>query len=243
MLLNCGIESPLDCKEIQPVRPKGHQSWIFIGRTDAEAEAPVLWLPDAGNWLIGKDPDVGKDWGQEEEGMIEDEMVGWHHQLNEHELEQALRLVMDRETWSATVHGVAKSQTWHDWVTVLNKEILGVFFKRSLIFQKFTDEMTSSVLFKIIQSWGLGMDRIWNKISHVLNIIKTAMMIKGFNVMLSQLLYILGNIHNIFYKECIRILREKKRRGKCYSKWENTQNVSENWFLGTQRSKVHHQEV
>ena len=72
------LESPLDCKEIQPVHPKGNQSWIFIGRTDAEAEAPILCAPDMKNWLIGKDPDAGKDWGQEEKGTTEDEMVEWH---------------------------------------------------------------------------------------------------------------------------------------------------------------------
>ena len=94
MLLNCvvlekSLESPLDCKEIQSVSPKRNQSWIFIGRTDAEAETPVLWPPDAKSWLIGKDPDARKDWRQEEKGMAEDEMVGWHHQLNGHEFEQA----------------------------------------------------------------------------------------------------------------------------------------------------------
>ena len=78
------LESPLDCKEIQPVHPKGDQSWMFIGRTDAEAETPILWPPDAKSWLTGKDPDAGKDWGQEEKGMAEDEMVGWHHQLDGH---------------------------------------------------------------------------------------------------------------------------------------------------------------
>ena len=86
MLLNCGVgedsESLLDCKEIQPVHPKGNQSWIFIGRTEAEAETPIPWPPDAKNWLIGKDPDAGKYWGQEEKGTREDEMVGWHHRLN-----------------------------------------------------------------------------------------------------------------------------------------------------------------
>ena len=80
MLLNCGVgeesESPLDCKEIQPVHTKGNQFWIFIGRTDAEAEAPILWPPNARTWFIWKDPDAGKDWGQEEKGMTEDEMVG-----------------------------------------------------------------------------------------------------------------------------------------------------------------------
>ena len=84
------LESPLDCKEIQPVNPKGNQSWIFIGRTDAEAEAPVLWPLDAKNWLIGKDPDAWQDWRREEKGMTEDKVVGWHHRLNGREFEQAL---------------------------------------------------------------------------------------------------------------------------------------------------------
>ena len=78
------LESPLDCKEIQPVHPKGDQSWVFIGKTDVEAETPVLWPPDAKSWLIGKDPDAGKDWRQEEEGTTEDEMVGWHHRHDRH---------------------------------------------------------------------------------------------------------------------------------------------------------------
>ena len=81
------LESPLDCKEIQPVHPKGDQSWVFIGRTDAEAETPILWPPHAKNWLIRKDPDAGKDWRQEEKGKTEDEMVGWHHWLDGHEFE------------------------------------------------------------------------------------------------------------------------------------------------------------
>ena len=85
VVLEKTLESPLDCKEIQPVHPKGDQSWLFIGRTDVEAETPILWPPDAKNWLIWKDPDAGKDWGQEEKGTIEDEMVGWHHPLNGHE--------------------------------------------------------------------------------------------------------------------------------------------------------------
>ena len=80
-------ESPLDCKEIKPVHPKGNQSWIFIEKTDAEAEAPILWPPDVNTWLIRRDPDAGKDWRWEEKGMTEDEMVGWHHRLNRHEFE------------------------------------------------------------------------------------------------------------------------------------------------------------
>ena len=86
-LLEKTLESPLDCKEIQPVHPKGDQSWVFMGRTDVEAEAPILWPPHAKNWLLGKDPDAGKDWTWEEKGMTENGMVGWHHWLNGHEIE------------------------------------------------------------------------------------------------------------------------------------------------------------
>ena len=81
------LESPWDCKEIQPVHPKGNQSWEFTGRTDAEAKTPILWPPDVKNWLIGKDPNAEKDWRREEKGTTEDEMVGWHHWLNGHEFE------------------------------------------------------------------------------------------------------------------------------------------------------------
>ena len=85
VVLEKSPESPLGCKVIQPVHPKGNQSWIFIGRTDAEAETPILWPPHAKNWFIGKDPDAGKNWRREEKGTTEDEMVGWHHQLNGHQ--------------------------------------------------------------------------------------------------------------------------------------------------------------
>ena len=87
VVLEKTLEGPLDCKEIQPVHPKGDQSWVFIGRTDAEAETPILWPPHAKSWLIGKDPDAGRDWGQEEKGTTEDEMAGWHHWLDGHESE------------------------------------------------------------------------------------------------------------------------------------------------------------
>ena len=89
VVLEKTLESPLDSKEIQLVHPKGNQSWIFIGRIDTEAETPILWPPGMKNWLIWKDPDAGKDWRWEEKGITEDEMVGWHHQLNGHEFEQA----------------------------------------------------------------------------------------------------------------------------------------------------------
>ena len=88
VVLKKTLESPLDCKEIKPVNTKGNQPWIFIGRTDAEAEAPVLWPPDGKSWLTGKDPDAGNDQRQEAKGTKEDEMVGWHHRLNGHEFEQ-----------------------------------------------------------------------------------------------------------------------------------------------------------
>ena len=86
VVLEKTLESPLDCKEIQPVHPKGNQSWIFIGNSDAEAETPVFWPPDVKNWLIRKGPETGKDWRWEEKGMTEDETVGWHHQLKGPEL-------------------------------------------------------------------------------------------------------------------------------------------------------------
>ena len=87
VVLEKTLESPLDCKEIQPVHPKGDQSWVLIGRTDAEAETPILWPLHEKSWLIGKDPDAGRDWGQEEKGTTEDEMLGWHQRLNGHESE------------------------------------------------------------------------------------------------------------------------------------------------------------
>ena len=115
------LESPLDCQEIQPVHPKGNQTLMFIGRTDAEAETPILWPPDVKNWLFGKDPKAGKDWRQEEKGMTEDEMVGWHRWLVDMSLRNLWELLMDSEPWCATVHGVAKSQTrlsdWTDWLS------------------------------------------------------------------------------------------------------------------------------
>ena len=116
VLLEKTLESPLDCKEIQPVHHKGNQSWIFIGRTDAEAS--ILWPPDAKNWLIGKDPNAGKDWKKEEKGTTEDEMVGWHHQLNGHELSKLQELAMTERP--GMLQSMESQRVRHDWGTELN---------------------------------------------------------------------------------------------------------------------------
>ena len=111
VVLEKTLESLLDCEEIPPTHPKGNQSWIFIGRTDAEAETPILRPPDAESWLIGKDPDAGKDWGQDKKGMTEDEMVGWYHRLNGHGFGWTPGVGMDREAWHAAIHEVSELDT------------------------------------------------------------------------------------------------------------------------------------
>ena len=116
VLLEKTLESPLDCKEIQPVHPKGDQSWVFIGRTDAEAETPILWPPDAKSWLIWKDPDAGKDWGQEEKWTIEDEMVGWHDWLNGHEFGSGSWWWTGRPV---VLQFIKLQRVIHDWATEL----------------------------------------------------------------------------------------------------------------------------
>ena len=111
MVLEKTVESPLDCKGIHPVCPKGDQSWVFIGRTDVEAETAILWPPVVQSWLIWKDRDAGKDWGQEEKGMTEDKMVGWLTDLMDMSLGKLRELVIYREAWCGAVHGVTKSRT------------------------------------------------------------------------------------------------------------------------------------
>ena len=120
IVLEKTLESPLDCKEIQPVHPKGEQSWVIIGRTDVEAETPILWPPHAKRWLIWKDPDVGKDWGQEEKGTTEDEMAGWHHQLKGHGFGQSPGVGDGQGGLACCMQFMGLQRVEHDWATEPN---------------------------------------------------------------------------------------------------------------------------
>ena len=135
ILLNCGVGEdfwgPLDCKEIKPVNPKGNQPWIFIGRTDAETETPILWPPDAKSQLIRKDPDAGKDWRQEKKGTTEDEIVGWHHQLNGHEFEQAPKVGDGQGSlaccspWGCKESDTTGQLNWLNYLLIYSTSLMG----------------------------------------------------------------------------------------------------------------------
>ena len=130
VVLEKTLESPLDCKEIKPVNPKGNQPWIFIGRTWCRIWILILWSADAKSWLNGKDPDAGKDWRQEEKGMTEDEMVGWHHWLNGHGFGWTPGVGDGREVWRAVVQGVTNS-----WTRLSNwTELMDQLFRRKKTF-------------------------------------------------------------------------------------------------------------
>ena len=130
VVLEKTLESPLDCKEIQPVHPKGDQSRVFIGRTDAEAETPILWPPHAKSWLIGKDLDAGRDWGQEDKGMTEDEMAGWHHQLDAPEF--GWTPGAGDGQGGLACYDSDLQRVGHDWATELNLHKLDKFQKFSV---------------------------------------------------------------------------------------------------------------
>ena len=129
-MLEKTLESPLDSKEIKPVNSKGNQSWIFIGGTDAENEAPLLWPPDAKKWLIGKDPEAGKDWRQEEKGRTEDHMVGWYHWLDGYEFEQALGVGDGQgglaccSSWGHQELDMTERLNWLNWCAIINRLLL-----------------------------------------------------------------------------------------------------------------------
>ena len=138
MVLEKTLESPLDSKEIKPVNPKGNQLWIFIGRTDAETEVPVLCTPDAKSWFIRKDLDAEKDWRQEEKGMTEDEMVRWHINSMDMSLSKLWEMMKDGKVWRAAVHGVTKSQTLlSNWTTTIVQKHYEVSRKYILNFYLF----------------------------------------------------------------------------------------------------------
>ena len=145
------LESPYDCKEVQPVHPKGDQPWVFIGRTDAEAETPILWPPHAKSWLIRKDPDAGRDWRQEEKGMTEDEMTGWHHRLDGHEFEQTSGV--GNEQGSLGCCNPWGHEDWHDWVIELklteNIDVTGYIMVENvdgILLQVFWEELPFTFL-------------------------------------------------------------------------------------------------
>ena len=139
------LESPSDCKEIKPVNPKGNQSGLFVGRVDAEAKAPLLWPPDVKQWLIGKDPDPGKDWRQEEKGMTEDEMVGWHHRFDGHEFEQALGIGDRQGSLACCSPWGRKESDTTEWLNWTDIQISHMYLWASLVAQMVKHKLLSTI--------------------------------------------------------------------------------------------------
>ena len=161
VVLGKTLESPLDCKEIQPVHPKGDQSWVFIGRTDVEAETPILRPPDVMSWLIGKDPDSGRDWGQEDKGTTEDEMVGWHHRLNGHGFGWTLR-VGDGQgglaccgSWGHKESDMTERLSWIDRIIEKAKEFQENIYFCSTNCDKAFDCVDHNKLWKILEDMAI----------------------------------------------------------------------------------------
>ena len=155
-MLEKTLESPLDCKEIQPVHSEGDQPWDFFGRNDAKTESPVLWPPHAKSWLIGKDSDAGRDSGQEEKGTTEDEMAGWHHWLDGHESEWTPG-VGDGQAWRAAIHGVTKSRTrLSDWTELIISMKNLLFSESHPHVQVLTSLHLATLLVAVSQSLSLG---------------------------------------------------------------------------------------
>ena len=146
------LESPLDCKEIQPVHSEGAQPWVFFGRNDAKAETPVLWPPHMKSWFIGKDSDAGRDWGQKEKGTIEDEMAGWHYWLNGHESEWTPGVGDGQggleccDSWDQKESDTTEQLIWSDWIILvwkyLQKISTGIFRKSQLISAQFSSSVS-----------------------------------------------------------------------------------------------------
>ena len=172
VVLEKTLESPLDCKEINPVHPKGDHSWIFIGRTDAETEVPILWPHDAKNWLIGKDSDAGKDWWQEEKGVTEDKIVGWHHQLNGHEFEHSRRWwrtgkpgVLQFTGLQRAIHNLVPEQQQPGKYGFALKQNLGSF-----IYRKFPPLIVVKNIWThiYIMKWAVSEKKEKREISHII---------------------------------------------------------------------------
>ena len=153
VLLEKTLEGPLDCTEIQPVHPKGNQSWIFIGRTDAEAEIPIFWPPNAKIWLTWKDPDAGNDWRLEEKGTTEDEMVGWHHRLTGHEFEYSPGIGDGKGTLACSPWGLKESDTIERLNWTEDSRIKLVKKRRSVIWHKYVKEFIMTIKELSLCSW------------------------------------------------------------------------------------------